>query len=87
MPGEGGGDEGVKEVTAGETVEIVVQARDAYGNHRGVGEWRGDGGRGASGGLWVRVACALHAGEAGSTSRRLIFRSLNGHRVLSYVLL
>lgn len=33
-----GGEAGLpKEFTAGKTTEIVVQARDVYGNHRGVG--------------------------------------------------
>lgn len=27
------------EVTAGKTMEVVVQARDVYGNHRGIGAW------------------------------------------------
>lgn len=35
-----------KEVTAGKTMEIVVQARDVYGNHRGIGEWFRCGSRG-----------------------------------------
>lgn len=30
---------GLKQVTAGKMMEIVVQARDVHGNHRGVGEW------------------------------------------------
>ena len=28
-----------REVTAGKMMEVVVQARDVYGNHRGVGAW------------------------------------------------
>ena len=34
----GAGKDSIREVTAGELMEIVVQARDANGNHRGVGE-------------------------------------------------
>ena len=37
--GEAGND-AIREITAGELMEIVVQARDANGNHRGIGEWR-----------------------------------------------
>lgn len=29
-----------KEVTAGKTMEVVVQARDVHGNLRGIGGWR-----------------------------------------------
>lgn len=39
--GRGGVDnDAIREITAGELMEIVVQARDANGNHRGTGEWR-----------------------------------------------
>lgn len=37
--GEGARNDGIREITAGELVEIVVQARDVNGNHRGIGEW------------------------------------------------
>lgn len=38
--GTGYGEDGtLKEATAGEMLEMVVEARDAYGNHRGVGEF------------------------------------------------
>ena len=36
--GGGGGENAIREFTAGELMEIVVQARDTNGNHRGVGE-------------------------------------------------
>lgn len=36
---EGTMDGGVMNITAGVTMEVVVEARDAHGNHRGVGEF------------------------------------------------
>lgn len=51
-------DEGIREVIAGQTMKFVVEARDAFGNHRGVGK-RGSAGNGNGRGAMMREAGAL----------------------------
>lgn len=69
-----------KEVTAGEMIEIVVQAKDVYGNHRGVGEWLGGGRWGGKGmgspKVWAEVSIRVctsfgkaHKGSSWHSSR------------------
>lgn len=44
------GGNGVNAVTAGEMIDVVVEARDMYGNQRGIGEHNGGTGTGTGAG-------------------------------------